>query len=116
MAEAKARAQYIRVSPRKMRLVADLIRGRKVADARDILDFTVKGAAPVLKKVLDSAVANAESKAAETRDRVDTDEMVISRLLVDSSWTFKRVQPRARARRCLIRKRLSQVELVISDS
>ena len=77
MAEAVARARFLRVAPRKMRLVADLIRGRKVAEARDILDYTSKAGAPVLRKILDSAVANAESKAAETRQRIDTDEFVV---------------------------------------
>ena len=115
MAQALARAGYIRIAPRKMRLVADLIRGRRVAEARDILGFTRKGAAPVLKKLLDSAVANAESKAAETRERIDADEMVISELLVDGGFTIKRVQPRARGRRCLIRKRTSRVQMVITD-
>jgi large subunit ribosomal protein L22 len=116
MAEAIARIKHVRMSPRKVRLVADLIRGKRVADARDILAYTPKAASPMLRKLLLSAVANAESRAAETRERIDTDEMVVSKLLVDGGMTWKRVQPRARGRRCLIRKRTSHVQLVISET
>ncbi len=115
MAEAVARARSLRVAPRKMGLVAELVRGRTVKEAREILQFTQKAAAPKLRKVLESAVANAESKAAEHRQRIDTDEMVVTQLLVGPGFTMKRMQPRARSRRCMIRKRTSHVDLVISD-
>jgi large subunit ribosomal protein L22 len=115
MAEAIAKARFLRVAPRKMRLVADLIRGLKVQDAREILQYTRRGAAPVLRKVLESAVANAEHAAAEQRERIDTDEMVVHELLVDEGFTIKRAQPRARGRRCMIRKRTSHVALRIRD-
>jgi large subunit ribosomal protein L22 len=115
MASANAKAKFLRVAPRKMRLVADMVRGRTVAEARDILQFTPRGAAPVLRKVLESAVANAENSAAERRERIDADEMVITQLLVDGGLTIKRMQPRARGRRCLIRKRTSHVKLIIAD-
>ena len=115
MAQALARGRFIRIAPRKMRLVADMIRGRKVEEARNTLEYTVKGAAPVLLKILESAVANAESKAAESHTRINPDEMIISKLLVNEGMTLKRGQPRARGRRNLIRKRTSHVELVISD-
>ena len=72
MAEAKAIARNLRISPRKARLVADLIRGKKVHEARDILAFTVKKASPVVGKLLESAVANAEFAAREAGQRVDT--------------------------------------------
>jgi len=115
MAEAIARARFIRIAPRKVRLVADLIRGKTVEEARDTLAFTVKAGAPVLAKLLDSAVANAESTAAETRQRIDADEMVIRKILVNEGPTMKRLhfQPRGRAVR--VRKRMSHIELVISD-
>lgn len=115
MAEATARAKFIRIAPRKVRLVADLIRGRKVAEARDILRYTVKGAAPVLGKLLASAVANAESKAAETRERIDTDEMRVASVLVDGGPTLRRFQPATRGRAVRIRKRTSHIQLVIAD-
>jgi large subunit ribosomal protein L22 len=95
-------------------LVADLIRGKKVSEARDILEFTHKAAAPVLGKVLASAVANAESRAAETRERIDSDEMVITQLLVDDGRTMKRWWTAPRRRATPIRKRSSHIRLVIS--
>ena len=115
MANAKARARTIRIAPRKMRLVADMIRGKKVAEAREILTFTLKSSAPILKKVLDSAVANAESVAAEARERIDTDDMIVNTILINEGQTIKRYQPRARGRASKIRKRTSHVELTISD-
>ncbi len=115
MPVAIARAKHLRVSPRKLRLVADLIRGKKVAEARDILQFTVKGGSPLLSKVLDSAVANAESKAAEKRERIDTDEMVISKIQVNDGLTLKRFRSAPRSRAVRIRKRMSHVELIISS-
>ena len=115
MAQAIARTRHVRVSPRKVRLVADLIRGKKVAEARDILAFTPKGAAPLLGKLLAAAVANAEGKAAETRERIDTDEMVISELLVDAGTTWKKWRAAPRRRAVRIRARRSHVRLVISE-
>lgn len=116
MPVAMARAKHLRVSPRKLRLVADLIRGKKVAEARDILQFTVKGGSPMMSKVLASAVANAESKAAERRERLDTDEMVVQKVQVnDGLNVMKRFRPGPRGRAMRVRKRMSHVELVISD-
>ena len=115
MAEAIARARAIRIAPRKVRLVADLIRGKKVAEARDILLYTAKGAAPLVKKVLDSAVANAENAAAEKRERIDSDEMVVKTIQVNGGPTLTRFQPAPRGRANPIRKRTSHIELVIGD-
>lgn len=115
MAMALARARMIRVAPRKVRLVADMIRGKKVAEARDILLYTPKGAAPLVKKVLDSAVANAENAAAEKRERIDSDEMVVSMIQVNGGPTLTRYQPAPRGRAHPIRKRTSHIELIISD-
>ena len=115
MATAVAKAKHVRIAPRKVRLVADLIRGKKVAAARDILAFTVKAAAPILSKLLHSAVANAESKAAETGTRLDTDEMVVGTILVDGGATMRRFCPAPQGRATRIRKRTSHVQLTISD-
>lgn len=114
MPEAVARSRHVRGSARKMRLVADLIRGKTVAEARDILRFTAKDAAPVLAKVLNAAVANAESKAAETRQRLNTDDMVITRLLVDVGGTLRRYRAATRGRGVRIRKRTHHVTMVIA--
>jgi large subunit ribosomal protein L22 len=78
--------------------------------------FTPKAASPILRKLLDSAVANAESKAAETRQRIDTDEMVVKELLVDESVTMKRWRTAARRRAVRIRKRTSRLKLVLDDA
>ncbi len=116
MAEAVARARHLRISPRKLRLVADLIRGKKVAEARAILRFTNKAGSPLLAKVLASAVANAESKAAETRQRINTDDMVIRRLCIDGGISmFRAYQPMPRGRAGRIRHRYSHVNLLIGD-
>jgi large subunit ribosomal protein L22 len=115
MAMAVARARMLRMAPRKVRLVADLIRGKKVAEARDILLYTPKGAAPLVKKVLDSAVANAENAAAEKRERIDSDEMVVAMVQVNGGPTLSRFQPSPRGRANPIRKRTSHIELMIRD-
>lgn len=115
MATAVARVKRVRIAPRKMRLVADLIRGKKVAEARDILFFTSKGSAPVIRKALDSAVANAEHAAAENEGQVDTDEMIVKTIRVDEAETLKRFRAAARGRAAHIRKRSSHIEIIISD-
>jgi large subunit ribosomal protein L22 len=115
MASAIASARTLRIAPRKMRLVADLIRGKRVAEARDILTFTRKSAAPLIKKVLDSAVANAENKAAEEGLRIDADEMRIVNIQVNEGITIKRFRPAPRGRALRVRKRTSHVELMIRD-
>ena len=114
MPVAVARVRSERGSARKMRLIADLIRGKKVAEARDILRFTVKGGSPLLAKLLASAVGNAESEAAKTRTRINTDEYVVSKLLVDKGMTIHRFQPMTRGRGGKIRKRTHNVVLTIS--
>ncbi len=115
MASAVARVRFLRIAPRKVRLVADLIRGKKVADARDTLAITTKVAAKAMGKVLASAVANAESVATEHRERVDTDEMVVRMVRVDGGPTRRAYQVAARGRVVRIRKRTSHIELRISD-
>lgn len=115
MATATASVRTIRLSPRKTRLVADLIRGKKVADARDILAYMPQASAPVIKKILESAVANAENAAAETRERIDTDEMIVATIMVNEGQTIKRFRPRARGSASPIRKRTSHIELTITD-
>ena len=115
MATATATAKYVSVAPRKMRLVADLIRGKKVGEAIDILTFTQKGCAPIIRKVLESAVANAEHAAAETRARIDSDDMVIRTIMVNEGRTRKKWQAAPRGRAVRIRCRTSHVELTITD-
>ncbi len=113
MANAKASAKQIGIPPRKVRLVADQIRGKRVAAARAILQFTEKSCAPVLRKVLESAVANAETAAAEKRERIDTDAMVVTRIEIGEGMKLKRFQPSCRGRALPIRKRSSHIYLEI---
>src|SRR5207249_5803192 len=105
--EAKATARYLRVSPRKMRRSVDLIRGRHVEDARRILRLSPLGPNKTLIKVLDSAVANAEQRAAIPEN------LVVSRAWVDDGPTLRRWRPRAYGRANKIRKRTSHVTVVV---
>lgn len=113
MQEATAKLSNLRIAPRKVRLVAGLIRGKKVADARHILAYTFKRSAEPLRKLLDSAVANAENAAAERNERIDTDEMVVSEVLVNEAMTIHRWQNAPRGRAVRIRKRGSHVAISI---
>lgn len=115
MASAIAKLKNLPVSARKARLVADLIRGKRVADARDILSFTVKNSALPIRKLLDSAVANAENAATEKHERIDTDEMIVKKIFVNEGRTLQRYQNAPRGRATRIRKRSSHVELLIAD-
>ncbi|HET6370587.1 MAG TPA: 50S ribosomal protein L22 [Nitrospiria bacterium] len=107
--EAKAVLRYVRIAPRKARLVVDLIRGKSAAEALTLLKFTPRHAARVVEKLLKSAVANAEQK-----EIGDVDELVVSRAFVDGGPTLKRFQPRAMGRAGAIHKRTSHITLVVS--
>ena len=108
--EAKAVEKFIRVSPRKVRLVADLIREKAIEEAIDILTFTPKGAAIAVKKAIQSAVAN----AIENND-MNEDDLFIFKIFVDEGPTLKRFRPRARGRATKIRKRTSHLTVIVSD-
>jgi large subunit ribosomal protein L22 len=111
---AVAKLSNLGMSARKVRLVADLIRGKKVAAARDTLRFTVKGCAEPMRKLLDSAVANANHAASETRQRIDTDEMLVSEIMVNEGRTLNRFWSGPRGRAMRIRKRSCHIELTIA--
>ncbi len=108
--EAKAVARYVRVSPRKARLVVDLIRGKKVEDARAILKFSPRAAAEVVEKVLNSAVANAERNL-----HVKSDDLIVGSTFVDEGPTLKRIRPRAMGRAFRINKRTSHITVVVKQ-
>lgn len=114
MAIAYAKLTSFPQSARKVRLVADLIRGKKVGVARGILRFTVKKSALQICKLLDSAAANASHAARERHERIDTDEMVITEIMVNEGRTLNRYLSGPRGRAMRIRKRSSQVELTIA--
>ncbi len=115
MAAAIAKAKYLRIAPRKARLVVDLIRGKKVSEARTILQYTIKKASPLVSKVLESAVANAESAAAERRERINTEDMIVKTVYVDEAPGFKRFRAQPRGRNAVIKKRGSHITLAIVD-
>jgi large subunit ribosomal protein L22 len=109
--EAVATLRYLKVAPQKVRLVADLIRGKKVDEALSILRFTKKSSAKDLEKLLRSAVANAENKEAT----VDTDDLVVSKIYVNEGPREKRVQPAPMGRAYRIQKRKAHVTVHVSD-
>ncbi len=108
--ETVAVAKYIRMSPRKVRLVADLIRGMKVDEALNLLKVTPKGSAPVIAKVLKSAVANAGQK-----EGVDVDTLVVKSIAVDEGPTMKRFRARAMGRGTRILKRMSHIRVTVEE-
>ena len=108
--KAHAKAKYIRQSPYKVRRVLDLVRGMPVEDARDVLMFTNRRAAETIRKVLDSAVANAEHNYA-----LDADELFVDQAFADEGPTLKRWRPRARGRATRINKRTSHITIVVTD-
>jgi large subunit ribosomal protein L22 len=109
--EVKAVLNKTRTAPQKARLVARLISGKNVNDAMNILQLTQKKAARILQKVLKSALANAE----ENHKVLDVDDMYVKRITVDQGVVMKRTMPRARGTSNTIRKRSSNICLVLSE-
>jgi large subunit ribosomal protein L22 len=108
----QATAKFVRVSPRKARLIADNIRGRSVPEARTILAFTERAAAEDVEKVLRSAVANAESNPAL---HWNGDDLIIHSIKVDEGPTLKRWRARARGRVARIRKRTCHITIHVAQ-
>lgn len=110
MPEAKAVAKYIRISPRKVRQVVDLIRGKDLNEALAILKFTPKRASQPVTKVVNSAAANAEHNLDMSRD-----ELYVAACYVDQGPTLKRWQPRAMGRADLLRHRTSHITVILKE-
>ena len=108
--EATAKLRFTRLSPRRTRLVADAIRGKRVEEALNILEFMSNKPSFVIKKVLKSAIANAGNK-----DGMDTDTLYIARLLIDEGPMWTRYMPRAMGRATVIRKKTSHINITLSD-
>lgn len=108
--QAKAVAKTVRIAPRKVRLVVDLIRGKEVGEAVAILKHTPKAASPVVEKVLKSAMANAEHNY-----DMDVNNLLVSEAYVDEGPTMKRFRPRAQGRASQINKRTSHITIVVSE-
>jgi large subunit ribosomal protein L22 len=110
MATAKASATYIRMSPRKVKIVLDLIRNQPTEKALAILKFTPNAAAEPVLKVLKSAIANAE-----VNHNMDPEELYVSEAAVGQAPTLKRIMPRARGRSDRLLKRSSHIYLTVAD-
>jgi len=110
MMQVSATAKRLAISPQKARLVADQVRGKPVADALDILNFSTKKAAVLVRKVVESAIANAENN-----EGADIDELRISEIFVNEGRTQKRIRPRAKGRADRILKRASHITVTVSD-
>ena len=105
----RASARFVRVSPRKVRLVADQVRGRHIDDARSLLSFSPRSAAGEVSKVIESAAANAEAN----HDLIG-DEMIVREIRVDEGPTIKRFRPRAMGRATPINKRTCHISVALA--
>lgn len=108
--EVKASIKFARMAPRKIRLVADMVRGKDVNEAIQILTFVNKKSAPILKKLVQSAVANADQKKT-----IDLDTLYVKHISVDQGPTLKRYMPRAMGRASEIKKKTSHVNLILEE-
>lgn len=109
--EVAAKLRGAKMSAQKARLVADQIRGKGVGEALDILNFSTKKGAHVVRKLLESAIANAEHNEA-----ADIDELSVAKIFVDEGLTMKRIRPRAKGRADRILKRTCHITLAVADS
>jgi len=109
--EVTAKHKSARLSAQKARLVADQIRGKGVEEALEVLTFSTKKAAGLVKKVLESAIANAEHN-----DGLDVDDLHVSTIFVDEGATMKRIRPRAKGRADRIMKRTCHITVKVADN
>ncbi|RLB12855.1 MAG: 50S ribosomal protein L22 [Deltaproteobacteria bacterium] len=107
---AMAQAKYVRISPRKIRLIMDEVRGKDVGEALNILSFMPKKGARILKKLIESAVANAQENL-----NLDVDELRIAKLCADEGPILKRWRARALGRATMIRKRTSHLMVILEE-
>ena len=108
--EVRAIAKRLSISAQKVRLVADQVRGKPVADALDVLSFSTKKGAVLVKKTLESAIANAENN-----DKANIDSLVVKSIIVNQGMRLKRMKPRARGRADRIIKPSCHIEIILSD-
>ncbi|MBR6013924.1 MAG: 50S ribosomal protein L22 [Selenomonadaceae bacterium] len=108
--EVKAVAKFVRIAPRKVRIVMNLIRGKNVADAFAILKFTPKRGSKFIEKVLKSAVANAENNF-----DMDSEKLFVSTCFVDQGPTLKRIHPRSRGQAFSILKHTSHITVMVTE-
>ena len=109
--KVRASARYVRIAPRKVRVVADQIRGKDVTEALALLRFSPRGASPALIKLIESAAANAENN-----HDLDAEEMRIAEISVDEGPTMRRYRPRARGRATRIDKRTCHINVALTPT
>jgi ribosomal protein L22 len=113
--EAKAQARFVRVTPQKARRVVNVIRGKRALDAVDVLRFAPQGAAEPVRKLVESAIANAQYLADQAGERFDAEDLYVQAIYADEGPTMKRIQPRAQGRANRILKRTSHITVVVGD-
>ena len=113
--EAKAIARHVRVTPRKARRMVDLIRGKKATEAITILKFAPQDASLPVRKVLESAIANARVKADKAGEPFRENDLVVKETYVDEGVTLKRFRARAQGRAARINKRTSHITVIVGD-
>ncbi len=113
--EAQALARHMRMSPQKVRLVVDLIRGHRAEDALHVLRYTKKRAAREVEKVLRSAIANAERKAEDAGASLDVDELYVSRCFVNEGPRWKRLRPAPMGRAFRYQKRTAHIVVAVAE-
>ncbi len=106
-----AKAKYVRISSTKVRLVIDLIRGKRVEEAVAVLKSTPQAASPIVEKVLNSAIANAENNKGMLRD-----DLIVAEAFADQGPTLRRFRPRAQGRASRIRKRSSHITIILDSA
>lgn len=112
--EAKAQARFVRVTPQKARRVVDLIRGKRAEEAVVSLKFAPQAAGETVRKVVESAIANARVTADRTHQAFDPSTLIVSEAYVDEGPTLKRFRPRAQGRASQILKRTSHITVVVA--
>ncbi|MGC5627372.1 50S ribosomal protein L22 [Georgenia sp. Z1344] len=113
--EAKAQARFVRVTPMKARRIVDVVRGKRAEEAVDVLRFAPQAAAETVRKVLESAIANARVVADRDGERFDAGELRVLEAYVDEGPTMKRFRPRAQGRAARVLKRTSHITVVVGD-
>lgn len=110
---AKAKLRFLRMSPRKVKIVTDLIKGKKATEAVNILKFTPNVAAKPILKLLNSAIANATNNQ---REKVNADDLVVKEVIVGNGPIMKRIMPRSRGMAYRINKRMSHITILIDNA
>ena len=113
--EAKAQAKYVRCTPRKARRVVDVVHGKRAVEAVNVLRFAPQAAAVPVRKVIESAIANARFKAERDGERFDENELFITEVYADEGPPLKRFRPRPQGRAGRILKRTSHITVIVGD-